>query len=163
MPDIELAAAIVVHEGRVLLVRRSNSEHLWPGVWGVPCGKVERDESPPQAVLRELREETGLGGVVGSFAGRSEFSSNWRGRTVRNVQSNYIVYPEVDPTDIDSDNMPIVRPPKKDQASEWVEAGKVHTVIGLDEHNLTTIRQGLAALTTDQGAGSAKTFSNCNR
>lgn len=151
MADLKLAAAIVVHHGRVLIVRRSDTETFWPGVWGVPCGKLEGNESPSEAVLRELREETGLSGKKVDFVGRSVFSSNWRGRAVENIQNNYLVEPEVNPADTDSEDMPVIRTPKKDQESGWVDTDKLDSVQGLDEHNLRTIRQGLAAQASPSG------------
>ena len=54
--DKRLAAAVVMHEGRVLLVRRSETERFLPLVWGVPCGKLEPGESPEDGALRELRK-----------------------------------------------------------------------------------------------------------
>jgi ADP-ribose pyrophosphatase YjhB (NUDIX family) len=42
-------------DGRVLLVRRRDVP-----VWNLPGGRVEPDETPWQAGLREVREETGL-------------------------------------------------------------------------------------------------------
>jgi ADP-ribose pyrophosphatase YjhB (NUDIX family) len=47
----------------VLLVRASRSATV-PGVWYPPGGGVEYGEHPEQAVLRELREETGYTGRV---------------------------------------------------------------------------------------------------
>ena len=38
----ELAAAIVVHNDRVLVVRRSKEEVFLPRNWGIPCGKIDR-------------------------------------------------------------------------------------------------------------------------
>jgi 8-oxo-dGTP diphosphatase len=53
-----IAAAIVVHEGRVLLVRRSVPEAGL--VWQFPAGKVEAGESAVEAAVRETRDEVGL-------------------------------------------------------------------------------------------------------
>ncbi|MFF7076026.1 NUDIX hydrolase [Streptomyces lavendulae] len=53
-----VAAAIVVHEGRVLLVRRRVSEGRLS--WQFPAGKVELGESREDAAVRETQEETGL-------------------------------------------------------------------------------------------------------
>ncbi|MDX6346920.1 MAG: 8-oxo-dGTP diphosphatase, partial [Streptomyces sp.] len=41
-----MAAAVVVHDDRVLTVRRSFGERFLPGVWGVPCGKLDAGETP---------------------------------------------------------------------------------------------------------------------
>jgi 8-oxo-dGTP diphosphatase len=48
-----------VRDGLVLVARRATTTHL-PGAWEFPGGKIESDEEPADAVLRELREETGL-------------------------------------------------------------------------------------------------------
>jgi ADP-ribose pyrophosphatase YjhB (NUDIX family) len=52
--------AAVVHEGRVLLVRRANPPDQ--GCWGYPGGRIEPGEGIVEAAVRELAEETGLVG-----------------------------------------------------------------------------------------------------
>ncbi len=54
-PKVGAEAAIFDPEGRILLVRRSDD-----GLWCLPCGWVEPNESPEEAAVREAREETGL-------------------------------------------------------------------------------------------------------
>lgn len=53
-----VAAAIIVHDGRVLLVRRRITEGELS--WQFPAGVVEPGESGEQAAVRETLEETGL-------------------------------------------------------------------------------------------------------
>ncbi|MFD7626946.1 NUDIX hydrolase [Streptomyces sp. NPDC059851] len=53
-----IAAAIVVHEGRVLMVRRRVSEGQLS--WQFPAGEVEPNEALEDAAVRETQEETGL-------------------------------------------------------------------------------------------------------
>ena len=48
------AAAVVIRENKVLMVRTRNTNS-----WAVPSGGVEVRETPQQACLRELWEETG--------------------------------------------------------------------------------------------------------
>ena len=50
--------AVVVHDGRVLLVRRGN-EPL-KGHWTLPGGMLEVGEALTVGTIREVREETGL-------------------------------------------------------------------------------------------------------
>ncbi|PBC83991.1 MULTISPECIES: NUDIX hydrolase [unclassified Streptomyces] len=53
-----IAAAIIVHEGRVLMVRRRVSEGKLS--WQFPAGEVEPGETREDAAVREAKEETGL-------------------------------------------------------------------------------------------------------
>lgn len=50
--------AVVVHEGRVLLVRRGHEPLM--GQWSLPGGLLELGESLAEGVVREVTEETGL-------------------------------------------------------------------------------------------------------
>jgi 8-oxo-dGTP diphosphatase len=57
--QVTVAAAVLHHEGRVLLTRRLSGTHL-AGLWEFPGGKVEPGEDPADAVVRECREECGI-------------------------------------------------------------------------------------------------------
>lgn len=59
----------VVHDGagQLLLVRRANEPGR--GRWSLPGGRVEPGESDASALVRELREETGLEVRAGSLVG----------------------------------------------------------------------------------------------
>lgn len=50
--------AVVIREGRALLVRRANPPDA--GLWGFPGGKIEFGETVKAAAVRELLEETGV-------------------------------------------------------------------------------------------------------
>jgi len=49
------------HDDEVLLLKRHADVHC-PDVWSFPGGKVEPDEMPLQAAVRELKEETHIKG-----------------------------------------------------------------------------------------------------
>lgn len=50
--------AVIVHQGRVLLVQRGREP--MKGRWTIPGGLIEVGEALSEAVVRETREETGL-------------------------------------------------------------------------------------------------------
>ncbi len=68
------AAIIFDDEGRVLLVRWSRP----PALYGLPGGRIEPGEEPHDAVVREVREETGLCARVTRIAGVYGFDSTDR-------------------------------------------------------------------------------------
>ncbi|AGM03669.1 NUDIX hydrolase [Amycolatopsis keratiniphila] len=53
--------------GRILLIRRANEPGR--GLWSVPGGRVEPGETDEAAVIREMREETGLDVIPGTPVG----------------------------------------------------------------------------------------------
>lgn len=53
------AVALIDPDGRVLLAQRPAGKSL-AGMWEFPGGKVEPDESPEIALIRELQEELGI-------------------------------------------------------------------------------------------------------
>lgn len=56
---IDVTAAILVKNGRVLLARRSQDTRH-PGKWEFPGGKMEDDENPESCLRREMEEEFGV-------------------------------------------------------------------------------------------------------
>ena len=65
MKQIHVVAGVIRDPlGRVLLARRTEGRDL-AGLWEFPGGKVEPDESPEAALVRELHEELGIEVRVG--------------------------------------------------------------------------------------------------
>lgn len=58
-PALEIALALCVRDGRVLVTRRKAGAHLG-GFWEFPGGKREGAETFEACALRELEEETGV-------------------------------------------------------------------------------------------------------
>src|SRR2546422_5610143 len=56
---VEVAAALILHDGRYLLTMRKTNVHL-SGLWEFPGGKREPGESLEECLRRELREELGI-------------------------------------------------------------------------------------------------------
>jgi len=61
-----VSAAVILAADRVLLTQRKSGTHL-AGAWEFPGGKVEPDEDPRDALVRELAEELGVTATVGEI------------------------------------------------------------------------------------------------
>ncbi|HXE75278.1 MAG TPA: NUDIX hydrolase [Candidatus Xenobia bacterium] len=78
--------AVVVRDGHVLLVQRA--QEPLSGKWTLPGGAVELGETLEEAVVRELREETGLDvRVLGLIEAFDRMARDEHGR----VQYHYVL------------------------------------------------------------------------
>ncbi len=69
LPVVPCVGAVVVDgAGRLLLIQRGHAPSA--GLWSLPGGRVEPGETPTDAVVREVREETGLTVSPGAVVGR---------------------------------------------------------------------------------------------
>lgn len=80
-PKILLVArAVIVGDGRILLIRRSRGDRWEPGKWEIPGGKLDDGQSVLEVVRREVKEETGLAievdrGEIFTFSDRKTIAS----------------------------------------------------------------------------------------
>ena len=58
METIYVVAAVIRDENRILVTQRGYGE--FNGFWEFPGGKIEQGETAQTAIIREIKEETGL-------------------------------------------------------------------------------------------------------
>lgn len=90
-----IAAGVVMLNNKLLLTKRSKSRKFYPGVWDLPGGHCNENESYENAIKRELREELNIKATSLSpvkmydkspeFVLQVFFISQWEG-TVENIQ-----------------------------------------------------------------------------
>ena len=64
---LPVALAVAVKDRRFLLIKRGIPPKK--GMWGFPSGFIEIGETPEEACLRELKEETGVSGEIVKLIG----------------------------------------------------------------------------------------------
>lgn len=69
---LTVRAVIYDENGRILLLKRSSRSRNYPGKWEFPGGKVDQGERFDDALLREVREETGMSGRIKRYIGAAE-------------------------------------------------------------------------------------------
>ncbi|ALB62500.1 5-methyl-dCTP pyrophosphohydrolase [Cronobacter condimenti 1330] len=80
MHMIDVVAAIIVRDGRLLLAQRSAKSDQ-AGLWEFPGGKVEAGESQPSALARELLEELSIEARIGAYV--ASHTREVSGRVIR--------------------------------------------------------------------------------
>ncbi len=80
MQQIAAKAILLDSQGRVLVLQQSGEKTVQnAGRYHVPGGMVEYGESVETALLREVKEETGLDVVVGELLGVYDWQATIRG------------------------------------------------------------------------------------
>ena len=61
---IECVSSVIITNGKILMLKRPDTARSHPGKWSLCSGKIEKGETPEQAAVREIKEETQM--TVGS-------------------------------------------------------------------------------------------------
>jgi 8-oxo-dGTP diphosphatase len=77
---IDVSAALIFHDGKLLITRRKAGSHL-EGLWEFPGGKREEKETFEQCLAREIREELGMEIAVGKLF--EEITHDYEAKSVR--------------------------------------------------------------------------------
>ncbi len=64
LPTMQCVGCYLEHEEEILLLQKREDHPHYPGKWGVVAGKVDFQEPPRAAVVREIWEETGQEAMV---------------------------------------------------------------------------------------------------
>ena len=59
--------AVILHKGKVLIIKRSEYDAINAFIWEFPGGRIHYGEELQEALLREVKEETGLIVSVGDI------------------------------------------------------------------------------------------------
>ncbi|MGZ3634141.1 MAG: NUDIX domain-containing protein [Parachlamydiaceae bacterium] len=114
-PQVQVAGCYLEIDNKLLLLQRAK-ENLQPGKWGVPAGKLEKDESPLNAAKRELFEETGIENVS----------------QIQQVSALYIRKPGLDYTfyqfKVDLNLVPEVRLSHEHQNYQWATINDMENI-----------------------------------
>lgn len=60
MQDRAIVTSFLEHEGKILLLRRSEQVRTYRGRWGGVSGSIDPGHAPEEQARQEIREETGL-------------------------------------------------------------------------------------------------------
>jgi ADP-ribose pyrophosphatase YjhB (NUDIX family) len=93
---------VVKVNDEILLCKRSSKSSL-PGIWSVPAGSVEKEETTKEAAVREFHEETDIiissddinfVGLVPRTSRDGKFTKGWM--YVYLLESNSFLYPDLE-------------------------------------------------------------------
>ena len=63
---VTVCAGVAFKNDKIMITRRKKDDP-YPGMWEFPGGKLEKDESPEQCIVREIKEELCVDACVLSF------------------------------------------------------------------------------------------------
>lgn len=73
---ITVKAVVINRSGKVLLLKRAEDEITNKNLWDLPGGGIEAGETIEEALVREVREETGFEVALGNLIKVSEFDKS---------------------------------------------------------------------------------------
>ena len=91
------AGGIVLKNGKVLLTKHSQNKH-----WSFPKGLIDPGQTPPEAAVREVREEGGVEAEILDKVGYNKYVYTLNGEKIFKVVTYFLMkYVSGDPKDHD--------------------------------------------------------------
>ena len=86
MKTVVVVSGILTHKGSVLVLQGSKDNVDFPGIWELPGGKVKFGENPNDAIVREIKEETGIESkVIAPY-------NVWSTKYVHNEEEHHVIH-----------------------------------------------------------------------
>ncbi|MBA3815866.1 MAG: NUDIX domain-containing protein [Parachlamydiaceae bacterium] len=86
--QLTVVVGVIERDNKILLIRRHDPEHAqWHHRWEFPGGKIELNETPVDALKREVNEETGL--TIKSERLLGVYTQHWN--TPKGIQQTFIL------------------------------------------------------------------------
>ena len=87
-----VVAGVIIREQSVLLLQRREDEDVLPGIWEFPSGKRNFDETSEEALVREVKEETGLSVILERPISVFEYTIETPTEVRDTTQINFLVH-----------------------------------------------------------------------
>jgi mutator protein MutT len=121
-------AAVIVKEKKVLLLKRKEDEDVYPGIWELPSGKREFGETSIEALLREVKEETGLSVVVDRPISVFEYTIETPTQIRDVTQINFLVH-LIHPEEKSEEKVVL----KEHETARWFSKEELYTLDNITE------------------------------
>ncbi len=128
----KIVAGVVANEGKILIIQRSSKEWLYPNLWELPSGKKEPLEPTEKAIIREVKEETGLNVSIIKVFSVFDYQIGKENEIRDATQINFLVEPR--------GNIDVVLSPEH-QNFAWIGEDEINKY-DLTEQTQRVIKQG---------------------
>lgn len=112
------ASAFIFQDGKLLVVKRSEHEDSFPGIYEIPGGHIELGESFQDGLQREVKEETGLDVTVGDPYFAFTYTGPTSGRHIGEIHFM---------AELTSGNQAVVLDPNEHSEYSWITEEEIDT------------------------------------
>lgn len=98
-PTLHSVAIVITDDaGRLLVVKRDDTDNDLPGVWGLPAATIRAGETPEQAAIRAGRDKLGVTVRIGRCTGEDTIENRHLREYEAEIVDGQPSVPQVDPS-----------------------------------------------------------------
>lgn len=134
------ASACIVHDSKMLIVKRSEHETSFPGIFEIPGGHIELGEGFEEGLRREVKEETGLDVVIGDPYFAFTYTGPTSGRHIGEIHFM---------AELTDASQPVLLDPNEHSEFQWITEDQINTYEFTDQIRQSVVK-GFARKNTDE-------------